>query len=205
MKILIDNGHGLNTPGKRSPDGKFLEATYNREIAKRIVAELQNKGYDAELLVPEEEDIPLKERVRRVNAACSASSSCLAPTGHPNVILISIHVNAAGNGSKWMNATGWSCYTSKGQTESDKLADCLYQAAIKNFPGKRIRTDYSDNDSDWEENFYILRKSNCAAVLTENFFMDNHSDLDFIQSQAGKQAIIVTHIEGIIEYLNSIK
>jgi N-acetylmuramoyl-L-alanine amidase len=40
-------------------------------------------------------------------------------------------------------------------------------------------------------------KSHCAAVLTENFFMDNHSDLDFIQSQAGKQAIIDTHVEGI--------
>ena len=62
----------------------------------------------------------------------------------------------------------------------------------------RIRTDYSDNDPDWEENFYILRKSHCAAVLTENFFMDNHSDLDFIQGQAGKQAIIDTHVEGII-------
>ena len=64
MKILIDNGHGLNTPGKRSPDGKFLEAIYNREIARRVVADLRDRGYDAELLVPEEEDIPLKERVR---------------------------------------------------------------------------------------------------------------------------------------------
>ena len=203
MKILIDNGHGIQTKGKRSPDGTFLEATYNREIAKRIVAELQNTGYDAELLVPEEEDIPLNERVRRVNAACSASSSCPAPTGHPNVILVSIHVNAAGDGSKWMNATGWSCYTSKGQTQSDKLADCLYQAAIKNFPGKRIRTDYSDNDPDWEENFYLLRKTLCVAVLSENFFMDSHSDLEYLQSRAGKQAIIDTHVEGIINYLSS--
>ena len=126
MKILIDNGHGLNTSGKRSPDGKFLEAIYNREIARRVVADLRDRGYDAALLVPEEEDIPLKERVRRVNAA--------------------------GNGTQWMNATGWSCYTCKGQTQSDTLANCLYQAAIKNFPGKRIRTDYSDNDPDWEEN-----------------------------------------------------
>ena len=203
MKILIDNGHGLNTPGKRSPDGQFLEAIYNCEIAKRIVAELQNKGYDAELLVPEEEDIPLKERVRRVNAACSASSSCLAPTGHPNVILISIHVNAAGNDSKWHNATGWSCYTCKGQTQSDKLADCLYQAAIKKFPGKRIRTDYSDNDPDWEENFYLLRKTLCVAVLSENFFMDSHSDLEYLQSEAGKQYVVNTHVEGIIKYLES--
>ena len=196
MKILIDNGHGLNTPGKRSPDGTFLEATYNREIAKRIVAELQNKGYDAELLVPEEEDISLNERVRRTNEHCQT-------LGKSNVILISIHVNAAGNGSKWMNATGWSCYTCKGQTESDKLADCLYQAAIKNIPDKRIRTDYSDNDSDWEENFYLLRKTLCVAVLSENFFMDSHSDLKYLQSRAGMQAIMDTHVEGIIEYLET--
>ena len=202
MKILIDNGHGHNTPGKRSPDGKFLEYAYNRKIAKRIVADLIDSGYDAELLVPEDNDISLEERVRRVNEIClTYEPSCPAPTGHPNVILISIHVNAAENGSKWMDATGWSCYTSKGQTQSDKLAECIYQAAVKNFPGKRIRTDFSDGDSDWEAGFYLLRKSLCVAVLTENFFMDSRSDLEYLQSRAGKQAIIDTHVEGIIEYL----
>ena len=194
MKILIDNGHGHNTPGKRSPDGKFREYAYNREIAKRIVADLIDRGYDAELIVPEDNDISLEERVRRVNKICLASDpSC--------VFLVSVHVNAAGNGSKWTNATGWSVYTCKGQTVSDKLAECLCEAAIKNFPGKRIRTDYSDGDSDWEENFYILRHTLCPAVLTENFFMDNKSDLEYLQSRAGKQAIIDTHVEGIIEYL----
>ena len=194
MLILLDPGHGLNTPGKRSPDGTILEAAYNREIAQLTLAKLQANGYDAQLLVPETEDIPLKERVRRTNAHCQAF-------GKTNVILISIHVNAAGDGSKWMNATGWSCYTCKGQTESDRLATCLYEAAIKNFPGKRIRTDYSDNDPDWEENFYILRHSLCPAVLTENFFMDG-LDLEFLQSKACKQAIVDTHVEGIIEYLH---
>ena len=195
MKIFIDNGHGLMTAGKRSPDGQFREAFYNREIAKRVVADIVDRGYDAELLVPEEDDISLEERVRRVNAACIMH-------GKSNVILVSIHVNAAGNGSKWMNATGWSCYTCNGQTQSDKLADCLYQAAIKNFLGKRIRTDYSDNDPDWEENFYLLRKTLCVAVLSENFFMDNKSDLEYLQSRVGKQAIVDTHVEGITEYLN---
>ena len=160
MKILIDNGHGLNTPGKRSPDGTLIEASYTREIARKIVADLQDRGYDAELLVPEEEDIPLSERVRRINAHCQA-------LGKSNVILISIHVNAAGNGSKWTNATGWSVYTCKGQTASDLLADCLCQAAIKYFPGRRIRTDFSDGDPDWEENFYILRHTRCPAILTK--------------------------------------
>ena len=195
MKILIDNGHGHNTPGKRSPDGKFREYAYNREIAKRIVADLIDRGHDAELLVPEDNDISLEERVRRVNEICLASDpSC--------VILVSVHVNAAGNGSKWINASGWSVYTCKGQTSSDKLAECLCEAAIKNFPGKRIRTDYSDGDSDWEENFYILRHTLCPAVLTENFFMDG-LDLEFLQSKAGKQAVVDTHVEGIIEYIES--
>ena len=197
MKILIDNGHGHNTSGKRSPDGKFREYAYNREIAKRIVADLIDRGHDAELIVPEDNDISLEERVRRVNKICLASDpSC--------VILVSIHVNAAGNGSKWTNATGWSVYTCKGQTSSDKLAECLCEAAIKNFPGRRITPDYTDNDPDWEENFYILRHSLCPAVLTENFFMDNKSDLEYLQSKAGKQAVVDTHIEGIIEYLDSL-
>ena len=179
MKIFIDNGHGLMTAGKRSPDGQFREPFYNREIARRVVSDLKDRGLDAELLVPEDDDISSAERIRRVNASCFL-------LGKQNVILVSIHVNAVGNGSKWLNATGWSVYTCKGQTESDRLAGCLCQTAIKNFPGRRIRTDMSDGDMDWEEGFYILRKSLCVAVLTENFFMDSRSDLEYLQSRAGK-------------------
>ena len=194
MKIFIDNGHGLMTAGKRSPDGLFREPFYNREIARRLVSDLRDRGLDAELLVPEDDDISLAERVRRVNTACFL-------LGKQNVILVSIHVNAAGNGSKWLNATGWSVYTCKGQTESDRLAEILCEAAIKNFPGRRIRTDFSDGDSDWEEGFYLLRKSLCVAVLTENFFQDCLSDIQYLQSRAGKQAVVDTHVEGIVEYL----
>ena len=41
MKILIDNGHGENTPGKRSPDGTFREYAYTREIADEVVREMR--------------------------------------------------------------------------------------------------------------------------------------------------------------------
>ena len=158
MKILIDNGHGIQTKGKRSPDSTLLEYAYTRELARRIVSILQSRGYDSELLVPEDDDIPLSERVRRTNAHCQA-------LGKSNVILISLHLNAAGDGTKWMNATGWSCYTCKGQTESDLLADCLYKAAEQILKNQVIRTDYArDEDPDWEENFYILRHSLCPAV-----------------------------------------
>ena len=59
MKILIDNGHRVDTPGKRSPDGKFREYAWNRLIASRIVAALTDLGHEAQLLVPDQEDISL--------------------------------------------------------------------------------------------------------------------------------------------------
>ena len=199
MKILIDNGHGIQTKGKRSPDGTLLEYTYTRELARQIVKILKSRGYDSELLVPEDDDIPLSERVRRVNEIClTYEPSCPTPTGHPDVILISLHINAAGDGTKWMNATGWSCYTCKGQTESDRLADCLYKAAEQILKNQVIRTDYArDGDPDWEENFYILRHSLCPAVLVEQFFMDNKKDLAYLISDEGKRNLIDVIVSGV--------
>jgi N-acetylmuramoyl-L-alanine amidase len=124
MKILIDNGHGENTPGKRSPDGSLREYAYAREIADRIAHELSARGYDAERIVREAVDVPLSERARRVNEVCGRY-------GTANVVLVSIHCNAAGNGAEWMNARGWSAYTSKGKTKADKLATFLYEEAEK--------------------------------------------------------------------------
>ncbi len=196
MKILIDNGHGIQTKGKRSPDGTLLEYAYTRELARQIVTILKSRGYDSELLVPEDDDIPLSERVRRINAHCQA-------LGKSNVFLISLHLNAAGDGTKWLNATGWSCYTCKGQTESDRLADSLYKAAEQILKNQVIRTDYArDGDPDWEENFYILRHSLCPAVLTENFFMDSLQDRSILLSKTGKDGVIDTHVQGILNYIS---
>ena len=195
-QILIDNGHGIETPGKRSPDGTLLEYAYNRKIARAVVEHLTLRGYDAKLLVPEETDISLEERVRRANRL-----TCRI--GHPvqDTILISIHGNAAGNGSKWMKARGWCAYTCKGHTLSDELANCLYKAARKYLPGQRIRTDYTDGDPDFEAQFYLLRNTYAAAVLTENLFYDNPDDLAFLESIEGQKAIVALHVEGIIEFL----
>ncbi len=195
MKILIDNGHGVNTPGKRSPDGLFREYRYCREIAAAVVEELQRQGYDAERIVPEEEDISLAERCRRVNAWCSK-------LGTKNVCFVSIHVNAAAR-SGWKNATGWCAYTSKGQTQGDKLADCMYAAAEQVFAGKKIRKDKSDGDPDWEENFYVLAHTNCAAVLTENFFQDCQQDVSYLFSLEGRNAVTRCHVQGISAYVKA--
>ena len=194
MKILIDNGHGQSTPGKRSPDGRFLEFQFNRTIAKQIVDDLRDRGYDAELLVPEDDDVPLKDRCKRVN-------DIVAREGKQNVILISIHANAFGNGKEWTSPSGWSVYTSKGQTKADDLAEQLAKAAIKNLPQMIMRAEKSDGDLDYEENFYILKHTTCPAVLTENGFYTNKEDLAILESREGRRAITDLHVEGIVEHL----
>ena len=196
MHIILDNGHGLNTPGKRSPDGTLIEAICTRQLVKDLTLELEKHGHTVHILVPEPEDIPLNVRVKRINAICRAE-------GIENTILIIIHLNAAGDGTKWMNATGWSCYTCKGQTESDRLADCLYKAAEQILENQVIRTDYArDGDPDWEENFYILRHSLCPAVLVEQFFMDNKKDLAYLISQEGNRNLINVIVSGVEKYLS---
>ena len=104
MKVLIDNGHGENTPGKRSPDGRLREWAYSREIADRVVSELRKKGIDAERIVKEDTDVPLFERCQRANAIYKETGK--------KAILVSIHCNAAGSGANWMNAKGWSVFVS---------------------------------------------------------------------------------------------
>lgn len=196
MKILIDNGHGVDTAGKRSPDGLFREYRYTREIAAAVVEELRQRGYDAERIVPEEEDVSLAERCKRVNAWCSK-------LGTKNVCFVSVHVNAAANYG-WQNARGWSAYTSRGQTQGDKLADCLYKAAETSFSGHKIRKDNTDGDPDIEANFYVLKNTNCAACLTENFFQDNKEDVSYLFSLEGRNAVTRCHVEGIIAYINQV-
>lgn len=197
MKILIDKSHGQSTPGKRSPDGRFLEFQFNRTIAKQIVDDLRDRGYDAELLVPEDDDVPLKDRCKRVN-------DIVAREEKQNVILISIHANAFGNGKEWTSLSGWSVYTSKGQTMADDLAEQLAKAAIKNLPQMKMRADFSDGDIDFEEDFKILRGTLCACVLSENGFMTNEKECRWLQTEEALSALVKTHVEGIVNYLATI-
>lgn len=217
MKVeLYDAGHGIDTLGKCSPDMHLREYKKARELVKDIVARRRAMGYDARILVPEDKDISLGERSRRVNAICNQ-------VGKSNVLLISVHCNAAGADGKWKSAGGWCAYTSPGQTKADILATHLYDAAqtaladyIADFPIRKmngdydnkqrpIRTDYSDGDPDYEARFYILVHTQCPAVLTESMFQDNKADCDFLLSAEGHNAIVNLHVNGVESYIKSQK
>lgn len=192
MLILLDNGHGWNTPGKRSPvwsDGTYLyEWEFNRKLVREIKHRLDNLGITSIILVPEHDDISLSERVRRANRIYE---------DRKDSILISIHGNAGGG-------TGWEAWTSVGETKSDHYAKIFYNSAGDFLRGWRIRTDYSDGDPDWESQFYILKNTKCPAVLTENMFMDNEKDCKFMLSDEGIETLAALHVDAINKINNEL-
>lgn len=198
MIILIDNGHGDPpiTGGKHSPDNRLKEYYYCREIAQRVSRELSLRGFEAILLTPELTDTPLNDRVRKVNAWARKQ-------GAQNVVLVSIHNDAAGADGQWHNARGFSVYLSKNASaKSKRLAQIFTENAIKmGLTGNRC----IPKEKYWVKSLAMTRDTLCPAVLTENLFQDNREDVEFLLSDAGKRAIVTLHVDSIIQYINSLK
>jgi len=191
--IYIDNGHGKDTPGKRSPDGRLLEYEWARDVARRIVRSLTTQGYDARLLVPEDYDVALSERVRRVNTTCRN-------LGSSNVTVVSVHINAAGDGRSWKSARGFLPFVSPNASGGSKrLARYLYEEAVaRGLKGNR----WVSKDKYAVKSLAMCRDTLCASVLTENLFMDNREDCAYLLSEAGRKAIAEVHVEAIARYLS---
>lgn len=191
--ILLDNGHGAETPGKRSPDGRLMEWEYTRQLAAAIEARLLATGYNVRRIVEETADVPLRERCRRVNEVCRT---------HPHVLLVSLHCNAAGNGSQWCEARGWGAYVSLNASENSKrLARRLCEAA--ELFGQKVRR-YAPGQPWWPQDLAMCRDTKCPAVLTENLFQDNRADVDYLLSAEGKQALADLHVKGIADYIREL-
>ena len=195
MKVLIDNGHGEGTLGKCSPDKRLREYAYCREIARRVSRQLSLQGIDAILITPEEKDVALRERVRRVNGWARK-------LGKENVLMVSIHNNAAGNDGKWHTATGFSVFISKNASDKSKRLARIFteNAAAMGLMGNRA----VPKEKYWVQSLAMTRDTACPAVLTENLFQDNREDVDFLLSEEGKQAITKLHVDSIIQYIKSL-
>lgn len=190
--VLLDNGHGVNTPGKCSPDKTLLEYKWAREIVDRLMVEFTKLGIRSIKLVPEDIDISLKERVRRANQIYKDNSK--------QAILISVHCNAAGSDGKWHNACGWSVFVAQNASNNSKrLARNLYEEAEK----RGLKGNRSvPKEKYWVQSLAMCRDTNCPAVLTENMFQDNKEDVALLLSEEGKKKIIDAHVQGVLNYLN---
>jgi N-acetylmuramoyl-L-alanine amidase len=209
IHILLDNGHSSSkacniTPGKRTPylvSGvepalSMYEGDFNRDVVKILEAKLKASGYNVHIIVPEEEDVSLGERVRRANKLCSQY-------GASNCIFVSIHSNAAGNGRQWMTARGFSVHICQGASKkSELLANLLYDEA-QNDGHFKMRKPLP-NQKYWVNNFYVIKNTLCPAILSESGFYDNVDDCTFLLTPEAREAVANMHYFALIKYIQEV-
>jgi len=173
--VLLDPGHGgmingkyVTAPDKMADHGffTFYEGLWNRVVVWMTaqVMFLNNQSYH--IIVPEDKDITVYERVRRAEAiAKEFRGTVYKPYYH------SVHGNAHGQSQ----ANGVEIYTSPGYTKSDPIATLYYQQLIK--LGWKMRNDFSDGDPDKEERFYVLVNTSMPAILSETGFYTNPEEV----------------------------
>lgn len=164
-------------------------------MVQRVARKARAAGIPVEIIVPEKIDIPLKTRTNRVNAICHAKG------GSKNCVLISVHINAAGGDGKWHDARGWCGFIApNASANSKRLARILWEHADRaGLRGNRC----VPAERYWVKSLAMCRDTNCPAVLTENLFMDNRADAEYLKSEAGKEAIADLHIAAIKEYIKT--
>lgn len=191
--VLLDNGHGENTPGKRSPKWKdtlqIFEWEYTRRLVKEIECKLKSLGFKVYIITHEKVDISLSERTKRIR-------NIEKQEGKDNCIVISVHLNAFDNSA---SPNGWEAHTYLGKSKSDEYSRIFYKHAENILKNISIRKGGPDNDPDYDSNFAILRDVASPAILTENLFMTNFKDCVYLNSLEGFNNIIKLHIDAIKE------
>ena len=213
MHIILDCGHGMNdtTKGKYSPmldssefnlrdltvyQNRFREGNFNRLIGQRLERMLKDAGFEVHIVNDSYKDNSLKDRVNKANQIA-------AKYGKDNCIYISIHSNAAGNGIAWNNATGVSVHCCRKSSEKSKrLARLIYKNILdKGYNGNRS----IPKDHIWYNDFFVLKNTTMPAVLVENLFYDNKSDLKKLMSDEHRDVILSYLYNGILEFIDEEK
>ncbi len=162
--IAIDDGHGAETPGKRSPafpDGSVLkENQFNSRTAELLAEALTRCGFATLMVAPEESDTPLKTRVMRANEARADA-------------YISIHANAYGSG--W-NVETWIYEKIMGQSNTYLFAQSVHEA----FAAASGRKDRGLKRS---ADLYVLKATDMHAVIVECGFMTNREEAELLKSE----------------------
>lgn len=160
MKIMIDAGHGPNTPGKRSPDGRLREFHFNLAVAEEVKKRLLLEGHAVLFSHQSDKDVPLYERTSLANRLKVD-------------LFVSIHANALGH---TFNATsGIETFTyTKPQKATQQLAFAVQQSLL----AVTGRKDRGVKQAD----FAVLRDTHMPAILVECGFMTHKQEVELLKS-----------------------
>lgn len=187
MKIAIDDGHGMETAGKRTPafsDGSVMrENEFNRAVVAYLHDELIRNGFSVVLTSPEDTDTAYATRVQRANEA------------HADYF-VSVHANAFGSG--WNDANGVESFVyALNDAKTTGLARCIQHELIQ-------ATGLRDRGVKENPALYVLRKTTMPAVLCECGFMTNAAEAKLLKSDAYRKKCATSICKGICAFVGKV-
>lgn len=183
-KVCLDPGHGVETPGKRSPDGTYREYEFAFDMAQRIKPILERHGVTVTLTREDEHGVPLEKVVKIANAVKDLD------------LFVSLHSNAAGNGRDWAKARGLGVYAYLSSPASVAAAQCILDRHKE--AGVTLRNRGRPNDGTW---LYVVARTVAPAVLIEHLFHDNREDVALLKDPDYREKLALADARGILDYL----
>lgn len=179
-KVVWSAGHGINTPGKRSPSDE-REWSFNNKVVTAGMLYLAKYENVQQLRVDDtsgKTDVPLSTRTNKANSWCAD-------------IYVSCHHNALTG--KWGDHGGVETFTHpQASKESKTLASLIHPKVLKTMGIKDRGLKTAD--------FHELRETNMPAVLVEGGFMDSRIDIKQMRDDKVLKAQGETVAKGIAEY-----
>ena len=181
VKIVIDAGHGYNTPGKRTPDGSMREWEFNAATAEHV-KRLLSKYEGVQVLFTHDPtgkvDVSLKARTDKANRWGADA-------------FVSIHANAHGSGTEWTNAHGIETYIHPNASATSKALAQKIQGAMIRFTGRKDRGVRTAN-------FQVLRETKMPAVLVECGFMTNKEEAKLLKDEGYRARCASAIVEALV-------
>jgi len=198
--VAIDAGHGMTTPGKRSPDGEFLEWGFNRNVADELESKLWKRGINNINTTPGPIAIPIWDRQNFVDKLGAKH----------RVVYISIHANAAGKNG-WNDAKGAVVFHRiKASFETVQLAQSMYEEMDKLtikmrhdvVVGRNLRNIATGRRKGKKRK---PMRARLASVLVECGFMTNKRDVKYMSDPDYQWKIADAIANAISAFIEEVK
>ena len=187
--VCLDPGHGVESPGKCSPDKSYYEHEFALDMARRIQAHLKRCGVRV-VLTRTDEHCPTgkadtNDLLKRVAISDAAGAD----------LFVSIHSNASGN--EWSSASGLMIYTSAGpETASRNVAA---KAVLARMTEGVVELRGGPLVHDIE--LVVTRKTAAPAMLIEYGFHTNRTEVGLLKKSSYRAKLAEATAKGVCDFL----
>ncbi len=185
--IVIDPGHGGFDPGKVGVNDA-LEKDVNLSISFKLKTALEKEGY--EVLLTRTTDTGLNTKTDKSKKSSDMRNRVKIINDAKPFLAISIHQNSyTSEGVK-----GAQVFYHKLSDEGKVLADIIQE---------QIKTEINDGNKRMakaNDNYYMLKKSECPLVIVECGFLSNNAEAKLLVDEAYQEKIANAIVNGVKKY-----